>query len=65
MSVDELENAITRLSPAEMARFARWFDEYRADQWDRQIEQDILAGRLDKAANESDAEFEAGHCTPL
>ena len=65
MSVDELENAITQLSPAEMARFARWFDEYRADQWDRQIEQDIQSGRLDAAGKQADADFEAGRCTPL
>jgi hypothetical protein len=65
MSVDELENAITQLSPTEMARFAQWFDEYRADQWDRQIEQDILAGRLDSAGQRADADFEAGRCKPL
>ena len=65
MSVDELENAITQLSPTEMTRFAQWFDEYRADQWDRQIEQDIPSGRLDAAGKQADADFEAGRCTPL
>jgi hypothetical protein len=65
MSVDELENAITRLSPADMARFAEWFDEYRADQWDRQIEEDILSGRLDQTGRQADSDFESGRCTPL
>jgi hypothetical protein len=65
MSVDELENAITQLSPTEMARFAQWFDEYRADRWDRQMEQDIQSGRLDAAGKQADADFEAGRCTPL
>jgi hypothetical protein len=65
MSVDELETAITQLSPGEMARFAQWFDEYRADQWDRQIEQDILAGRLETLGKQADADFDAGRCTPL
>ena len=65
MSVDELENAITQLSPTEMARFAQWFDEYRADQWDRQIEQDIQSGRLEAAGKQADTDFEAGRCTPL
>ncbi len=65
MSVDELENAITQLSPAEMARFGQWFDEYRADQWDRQIERDIQGGRLDAAGQQADADFDAGRCTPL
>jgi hypothetical protein len=65
MSVDELETAITQLSPGEMAKFARWFDEYRADQWDRQIEEDIKAGRLDAFGEQADSDFEAGRCTPL
>jgi hypothetical protein len=65
MSVDELETAITQLSPGEMAKFARWFDEYRADQWDRQIEEDIKAGRLDALGEQADSDFEAGRCTPL
>jgi len=65
MSVEELENAITNLSQEEMARFAQWFDEFRADQWDRQIEADIRAGRLDEAGRRADADFEAGRCTPL
>jgi hypothetical protein len=65
MSVDELEAAITQLSPGEMAKFARWFDEYRADQWDRQIEEDIKAGRLDALGEQADSDFEAGRCTPL
>jgi hypothetical protein len=65
MSVDELENAIIQLSPPDMARFAQWFDEYRADQWDKKIEQDILAGKFDAVASEADADFDAGRCTPL
>lgn len=65
MSVEELENAISQLSPQEMAVLARWFDEYRADQWDRQIEADILAGRLDAPGRRADDDFEAGRSTPL
>jgi len=65
MSVEELENAITQLSPEEMATFAQWFDQFRADRWDRQIEADIRAGRLDEAGRRADADFEAGRCTPL
>ncbi len=65
MSVDELENAITQLTPEEMARLAEWFDEYRADQWDRQIERDIQAGRLDTSGKRADSDFDSGRCTPL
>ena len=60
MSVQEIEAAVTRLSGDELARFSQWFEEYAADQWDGQIEADILAGRFDAAGRRADAEFEAG-----
>ena len=65
MSLQELEAAVTQLPAADLAAFARWFEEYMADAWDRRIEADILAGRLDQAAQKADEEFEAGRCTPL
>jgi hypothetical protein len=65
MSVQELENAIRQLSQDEFAQLARWIDEFRADQWDRQIEADIRAGRLDEVGRRADADFDAGRCTPL
>ena len=36
-----------------------------ADRWDRQIEQDMLDGRLDAALKRADAHYEAGRRTPL
>jgi hypothetical protein len=65
MSVQDLEQAITRLSAAELNDFAQWFQEFLADAWDRQIEQDANAGRLDAALRQADDDFEAGRCTPL
>ena len=65
MSVNDLQEAISQLSTEELDRFSRWFEEFLADQWDRQIEADILAGRLDAAGEQADKDFEAGRCTPL
>jgi hypothetical protein len=65
MSLDELETAITRLPQPELVAFAKWFEEYLADAWDRRIEADILAGRLDEAGRRADEEFDAGRCKPL
>jgi hypothetical protein len=56
---------MSNLPPDELAQFARWFDEYVADAWDRRIEADIRAGRLDEAARRADADFEARRCKPL
>lgn len=65
MSIQELETAISQLSYDEFTRLAQWIDEYRAELWDRQIEADIRAGRLDEAGRRADADFDAGRCTPL
>jgi hypothetical protein len=65
MSVQELENVFRQLSHDDFLQLAQWLDEYRAEQWDRQIEADIAAGRLDDAGRRADADFDAGRCTPL
>ena len=65
MTVHELEAAVASLPPADLATFARWFENYVADAWDAQIEQDILAGRLDEAGKKADTDFESGRATPL
>jgi hypothetical protein len=65
VSLGELETAVARLPDDELAAFARWFEEFLADAWDRRIETDIQAGRLDEAGRKADADFEAGRCKPL
>ena len=65
MSVQEIESAIRQLSVAQrselMARIAVLDD----DDWDRQIEADLEAGRLDKWLTEVRAEYEQGLAKPL
>lgn len=65
MSVKDLQDAVARLPAEELERFSRWFEEFLADAWDRRIEADIAAGRLDAAGRRADDDFEAGRCTPL
>lgn len=65
MRLNELKTAVSHLPPEELAAFARWFKEYLADTWDRCIEADVEAGRLDEAGSRADADFDAGRCTPL
>ena len=65
MSVQQLETAVSSLSPEELSTFQRWFEEFTADAWDRQLEADVKAGRLDHLAAEADRDFEAGRCTAL
>jgi hypothetical protein len=65
MSLQEIERAIVQLPPTELTQLADWFAEYQAQQWDRKIEQDVKAGRLDALAQKANADFDAGRCKPL
>ena len=53
MTLHDLENAIAGLPPDELNKFRAWFVDFDADAWDRQIEQDVIAGRLDELASEA------------
>jgi hypothetical protein len=64
-TIQEIENAVRHLSPDELAVFRAWFAEFDADLWDRQLEQDVAAGRLDKLAEEALTDLREGRCTEL
>ncbi len=65
VSVKEIEYAVASLSPSELAAFAQWFENFVADEWDKQIEADARSGKLDHLARRADEHFDAGRCTPL
>lgn len=65
MSVKEIEVAIEQLPPSELSELAQWFEEFRAQTWDAQIEEDVKAGKLNKLAEQAKAEHRAGRCKPL
>ena len=63
--VEELANEIQQLNRHELAALRDWFRKYDSDEWDREIEEDILAGRLESLANEAIAEHKAGRTQEL
>jgi hypothetical protein len=65
MSVEEIEAAITNLSPEELARLANWFTEFHWRTWDQEFEADVKAGKLDDLARQAKEDFTAGKCKPL
>ena len=65
MNVEEIESVVSNLPAEDLARFSKWFEEFMADAWDRQIEGDMRAGRLDAAMKRADEHYAAGRCTPL
>jgi len=63
--VEQVEQDIMALSRSELAALRDWFQSYLADEWDRQIEADAEAGKLDELARKALAEHKAGRTTPL
>jgi hypothetical protein len=64
-TVEKLEQAIADLSPDELAQFRAWFAAFDAAAWDRQIEADVRAGRLDALADVALTEHRAGRSRRL
>lgn len=65
MTISEIEQAIIELSREELNRLREWFDEYYAEVWDKQIEEDAKAGKLDKIAEEALREYRASKAKEL
>ena len=60
LTLQEIEKAITHLTPAELAQLRAWFDAYDAQVWDAQFEADVQTGKLDKLAERALQEYRAG-----
>ena len=59
-NVKSIEKAVESLPPSELAEFRRWFAEFDAAVWDKQIEKDAASGKLDGLATEALADYRAG-----
>lgn len=65
MSIQEIESAIAKLPPSEIAQLAVWFSEFQAQAWDQQIEQDVQSGRLKSLIEQAEQEYARGECQEL
>jgi hypothetical protein len=59
-TVMEIEKAIEKLPTDELFELTHWISNRFSDAWDRQIEEDIRAGRLNNLAAEALQEHRAG-----
>jgi hypothetical protein len=62
---EDIEKAVEKLAPRELARFRAWFAAFDADQFDVAIERDALAGKPDAHADEALAAHRAGRSRDL
>ncbi|TAE28838.1 MAG: hypothetical protein EAZ91_13900 [Cytophagales bacterium] len=65
MSVQEIEVAISQLKPDELNQLENWLAEFKSQQWDKQIEEDAKAGRLDKLIAQAKDDIRKGNFKPL
>ncbi len=63
--VEQLERQIEKLSPRDFAELRAWFVEFDSRVWDRQIEADVKAGKLDGLIAEALADYKAGKARDL
>jgi hypothetical protein len=63
--VERIEREIQGLSPEELAELRDWFLEFAWEAWDRQLEGDVRAGKLDSQADEALRDHAAGKTKPL
>ncbi len=65
LDVEDIKVALVQLPMPELLDFRSWFRQFEAGLWDKQIEADVSAGKLDWLAAEALADFDAGRCTEL
>ena len=57
--VKALEAAVEALPPSDLAEFRRWFTDFDFAAWDRQIETDASAGKLDALLAEAEEDYKS------
>jgi hypothetical protein len=62
-TVQEIEEAVRRLTSEEQASFRAWYAVFDAGAWDRQFKADIAAGRLDWLIAKARQDLREGRCT--
>jgi hypothetical protein len=65
MSLSELKDVILQLSFEERAELNRLLYGWEQDEWDKQMAEDIAAGRLDEIIARAEADLKAGRVREL
>lgn len=64
-TADEIKQAVLSLPEAEYTKIMEWLHELAEDEWDRQFEEDVLAGRLDFLKADVEQAKQEGKLTEL
>lgn len=63
--IEKIKDEVRALSSGELAAFREWFNEFDSEAWDRGIEADARAGKLDSLASRAMADHRSGEATRL
>jgi hypothetical protein len=55
--VKAIEDAVKALPPQDLAEFRRWFAEFDGAVWDKQIEADVIGGKLEALLAEAEEDY--------
>lgn len=64
-TIEDIKVAIKKLESRQVAELRDWLEEFYEALWDRQFEEDVAAGRLDKLGAEALEEDRAGKTREL
>jgi urease accessory protein UreF len=64
-TVVDIEKALQALPVEDARKVADWLQQYLDEKWDKQIDADIAAGKLDKLADKAMQDYHAGRIKPL
>ncbi|MBD2426016.1 hypothetical protein [Phormidium sp. FACHB-1136] len=60
----DVETAIKQLPESEIRALATWLQDYLDEMWDRQLESDVAAGKLDHLIAQAEADIAANNKHP-
>lgn len=63
-TIAEVEDALRKMPVKDVWQVAGWLQRYLDEKWDKQIDGDISAGRLDKLAEQALDHYRAGRVKP-
>jgi hypothetical protein len=65
MTVEDIEKAIAKLPPDQLAQFRVWFEEFDSALFDQKIRRDAVSGKLDRLAEQTIDDLRKGRAREL
>ena len=65
MTIEDIEKAVSKLTPEQLARFRAWFEAFDTARFDHKIARDAKAGKLDRLADQAVADYRKGRAREL